>query len=680
MIFQKEKTMEKKHFLIDVDFSGDTAELKAGFGYLLPDLNGEISRDGIKLILKKWNKEALSVERKGNEAIICYGERVHAFRALSLFAQHIDDENYSTEEKAYFSMNGVMYDVSQSNTVMTVEHAKMLLRRMALMGLNMVMFYNEDNYDVKEWPYFGYMRSRYTQADIREIDDYAYELGIEQIPCIQTLGHLTEALKWSCFSDIKENSATLLPGKEKTYRFIEDMIVAATTPVRSKRIHIGYDEAMKLGMGKYFKQHGLVDAGKIMVEHLQRIMEILDRHGLKPMLWGDMFMKRVFGKYSYFQQDYGTNISKMSDIVLPNGEKQEADIEFLKNYPKNAQIISYSYDPESDEVVENQINQARFISGETVYAGGIWGWTSFCPQWRRSIESAVKSLSVCKKNGVKEVFATTWGDEQTECPVDALLLGVQLWGELGYCEEFDEEKFKSRFEYITGASYETTLRMSDLDAIPGTAEGNADQFNATKCLLWQETLCGIHDKDLEELVDEIEPHYVKLSREFKAEAENESDLSEIFRLYSLLADVLEYKATIGCRLKKAYDEGDKTLLKEYAEKRLPELYDRYVKFYECHRSLFYSQNKAFGFEIFDIRHAAVMNRIKTAEWRLKQYLDSKVEKLDELEETRLYKGGAPSLALNLSYASMISASRITSTGHTSIPAAKKKLKGTDLQT
>ena len=671
--------MRMKPFMLDVIWDNDQLDLKEGIEYILPDLNGSFSPNGIKLTLKKWDKEALSVNRNGNEATICYGERVHVFRALSLLAQYIDDENYSTEEKAYFSMNGVMFDVSQGNALMTVDHAKMLLRRMALMGLNMVMFYNEDNYDVKEWPYFGYMRSRYTQEDIKEIDDYAYALGIEQIPCIQTIAHLTDALKWSCFSDIKENSATLLPGEEKTYRFIEDMIVAATTPVRSKRIHIGFDEAMKLGMGKYFKKHGLVDAGKIMLDHLDRVMEIINRHGLKPMLWGDMFMKRIFGKYSYFQQDYGSNETELCECVLPNGAKQEADLTYLKKYPKNAQIITYSYDPEPDEVVDNMLNQGKFINGDTVYAGGIWGWTSFCPQWRRSIDSAVKSLAVCKKNGVKEVFATTWGDEQTECPVDALLLGMQVWGELGYCDEFDENKLKERYEFITGASYEATLRMSDLDEVPGTGKGNPDQFNPSKCLLWQEPMCGIHDKDLEDLTDELEKHYEELAVVFEEESKKESDLKEVFELYARLADTMALKATIGCRLKAAYDAGDKALLEKYAIEILPELSGRYARFYETHRSLFYKQNKAFGFEIFDIRHSAVIQRLKTAQWRLRQYLDGNVDKLDELEETRLYKGGAPSLALNLSYVSMISASRLASIAHTSIPKAKRKIKGTDLQ-
>ncbi len=653
-----------------MDLSGENFELYKGIEILLPDLGGSLSSDGIIVNAVKTSENKLLVERRGNIATIIYKEKIHFFRALGILAEHIDENEIDIAEPVYFDTNGVMFDVSQSNTMMTVGHAKRLLRRMALMGLNLVMFYNEDNYDVEKWPYFGYLRSRYTQSDIKEIDDYAYALGIEQVPCIQTLAHLTDALKWSSFSGMRENRACLLPGEERVYEFIEDMIVAATAPVRSKRIHIGLDEAMQLGMGNYFKKHGLTDAGQIMFDHLNRVMEILRRHGLKPMFWGDMFLQRIFGEYSCYCQDYGKSFGEMQDCTLPNGQKQKADFEILKKYPADAQIISYEYSPAPYEFWDTLINQGKFVNKSTVFAGGIWGWTSFCPNWQYSFKSALPALEACKNNGIREVFATTWGDEQTECPIDTLMLGMQLWAEMGYSEKFNEEKLRRRYEFITGASYDATLMLEELDAIPGTGEDNPKNFNAAKCLLWQETMCGIHDKDLEGLENEIEAHYKKLADFFEKESEKDSDLSEHFALYSKLAHLLELKATIGCRLKSAYDAKNKEALARYADELLPEMIRRAEDFFEAHRRLFYAENKPLGFEIFDIRHAAIKARAKTAVWRLREYLDGNVDTLGELDEKKLYMHGAPSLSLNLNYANMISASRISSNATGTISKAK----------
>src|SRR5699024_11564418 len=113
-----------------------------------------------------------------------------------------------------------------------------------------------DTYEVDEYPYFGYMRGRYTQAEMKECDDYARTLGIEMDPCIQTLAHLTEALKWNYAAEIKDTADILLAEEPKTYEFLENIIAAASNPFESNRIHIGMDEAHQLGLGNYLAKNG----------------------------------------------------------------------------------------------------------------------------------------------------------------------------------------------------------------------------------------------------------------------------------------------------------------------------------------------------------------------------------------------------------------------------------------
>jgi hypothetical protein len=61
-----------------------------------------------------------------------------------------------------------MFDVSR-NAVLSVKTIKQILRKMAFMGLNTVMLYTEDTYQVEGYPYFGYMRGAYTQDELKEI-------------------------------------------------------------------------------------------------------------------------------------------------------------------------------------------------------------------------------------------------------------------------------------------------------------------------------------------------------------------------------------------------------------------------------------------------------------------------------------------------------------------------------
>ena len=335
----------------------------------------------------------------------------------------------------------------------------------------------------------------------------------------------------------------------------------------------------------------------------------------------------------------------------------EADLSYLEAYPKDAQLIAYGYTPDTYEAWEKVINQGKFIGRDPVFAGGIWNWLSPAPNWSYSFLSAIAPLRPCKANGIRAVFATTWGDETAECPIDVMLLGMQLWAELGYSDDYDEQQLRSRFEFVTGADFDAVMLLEKIDAIPGTLESNVEGFNASKCLLWQDPMFGLMDKELEGLESEIEAHYRGLAPVFRAESEKGSDLQRAFGLYARLCDVLEYKATSGCRLKKAYD--DRQTLSRYAEEILPVLIRRLQDLYEYHRAMYYDENKPLGFEVLDSRYGITIHRTQTTQWRLRQYLAGETDHLQELADDRLYRHMVPSFDTHLSYISLISGGRIS---------------------
>ena len=110
------------------------------------------------------------------------------------------------------------YQISGSdlsrNAVMTVKQLERFILLTSKMGLNRLMLYMEDTYEIPEYPYFGYFRGRYSAKELKEIDDFAFSLGIETIPCIQTLAHLKNTLKWGYAEKIKDTDDILLVGEE----------------------------------------------------------------------------------------------------------------------------------------------------------------------------------------------------------------------------------------------------------------------------------------------------------------------------------------------------------------------------------------------------------------------------------------------------------------------------------
>ena len=243
-----------------LNFIGEIQELREGLIEISHDLDFIMSESGINVNVIQKDDSDLIVEFKENEGSVIYNKKIHFFRAISLFMQHLrnGEKEFHLCENPLFDLNGPMFDVSQGNAVIKVAEVKNVLRQMAQMGLSTLMLYCEDSFDVKNQPYFGYMRSRYTEADMKECDDYADLFGIEMIPCIQTLAHFWDVLKWHVFDDIYENECCLLVGEEKTYQFLYDLISSASKPFRSIRIHIGMVEAYGLGRGKFFEKNGFV--------------------------------------------------------------------------------------------------------------------------------------------------------------------------------------------------------------------------------------------------------------------------------------------------------------------------------------------------------------------------------------------------------------------------------------
>ncbi len=633
-------------------FKGDVNDLIKGIEILSQDFGFEACFDEtccestdnsgtIQVLVENYVNADIYVGRTGTNAIIRYSEKIRFFRALGLLVEAVQNnkETFEIIEQPQFTMNGAMFDVSQGNAVMGVETVKNYLTRMAVMGLNMLMLYCEDSYEVKEQPYFGYMRGRYSYDDIKECDQYADNFGIEMIPCIQTLAHLIDVLKWPVYYDMRDDEETLLVGVEKTYKFVEDLIVAASAPFRTKRIHIGMDEAWHLGMGAYFNKNGFRKKFDIMNEHLTRVLEIVKKHNLEPMFWSDMYFRAASKSGDYY--DTKSNITQ----------------ELIDTVPKGAQLVYWDYYHDDEQFYRDFINLHRKFGSEPIFAGGIWTWTGFAANWGKTFNNTNPALNACKKEGIKEVFVTIWGDNGTESNVYTNLLGLQLYAEHGYSNILDSEKLKTRFEFCTGCNYDDFISIKYLDEVPGNEKDNPGNCNPSKYIMWQDILSGLLDYNIKDLP--LNSHYENLSLTFKEAMNRNGKYGFIFEYLYNVSHVLSIKAEIGLNITKAYSEKDIDSLKYYAKTELPELENRVTQLRKVHKKQWFAINKALGWDILDMRYGSLLIRIKSAIEQLEDYINGETDHIEELEQERLSFNGRPGLVrYGNFYGSIVSASRI----------------------
>ena len=258
-------------------FYGEYAPVAEGFQILSEFLGFEIHEDGQKIDLSRTN-EGHYAKIENGAISIGYSSIAGAMRALTQIIHHLKtkgiDFSMDVCEAESFQTCGAMLDVSLGATAPTLQSWKLYLSYLARMGMNMLMIYSEDMYVLKNYPYFGYMRGAYTEEELSEIVDFGEKLGIELVPCIQTLGHLSQVQRWKANAALFDTPAVLLIDDEKTYALIDQMIETMRRVFRTKRIHIGMDEAHGVCLGRYYDIHGPVDRYETLLRHLRRVVDI----------------------------------------------------------------------------------------------------------------------------------------------------------------------------------------------------------------------------------------------------------------------------------------------------------------------------------------------------------------------------------------------------------------------
>lgn len=599
-----------------LNFTGDVENIKAGLHLLSSELLFQVGTEGYPIHIVQ-RKGPILVKNEPNEGEIQFEENIHFFRGLGLWLENFEKVGvFEIVEEPQFVMTGAMLDASR-NGVLTVREIQSLLRKMAVMGLNMLMVYTEDTYEVKAFPYFGYMRGRYTEEELRICDAYAQALGIEMIPCIQTLAHLTEALKWNYAAGIRDTADILLVGEHETYQFLEKVITAATKPFQSKRIHIGMDEAHQLGLGRYLDKNGYEERFDIMNKHLNKVVGMTERLGLKPMIWSDMYFRlgSTYGGY------YDLEAKIPQDVI--------------KSIP-NTQLVYWDYYHSDEEFYRTFIQKHKELGSDPIFAGGVWTWNGISPNYGKAIVTTEAALHACKKEGIKEVFATMWGDNGAETPLQTALPILQLFAEHSYRKTVTTEEVAERFQYCTGGNYHNFMLLNYFDETPGVSKDNLHESNPSKFLLWQDVLIGLYDQNIKGLP--MNQHYEQLISKLENASRENPEWKVIFEFYEQLARVLSVKSEIGIQLKAAYDAEDKKKMRSLQE-QLATLIEGTQELRCRHRILWFTVNKPFGWEVIDIRYGGLLARLETAQFRIDGWLKGNLNQIEELEEERLYFEG-----------------------------------------
>ena len=519
-----------------------------------------------------------------------------------------------------FDKFGVMIDCSR-NAVPNLASLKKFIEILAKMGYNCAMLYTEDTYEVEGQPFFGYKRGKYTIEELREIDDFADSLGVEMIPCIQTLAHLNAPVRWNVYRQIRDCNDILLAGDERTYNLIDAMFQSLAKSFRSRKIHIGMDEADMVGLGRYLKNNGYQNRHEILLAHLNRVCEIARKHGFQPMMWNDMFFRLDLNGAYYVPKD------KLDTYHVSK--------EVCDKVPNDLIGVYWDYYSTDSEIYDAMMKCSDELTPDRVwFAGGAWTWGGFTPHNRYSFLRNKESIPACIRNGIKNAFLTMWGDDGGEVSFFAVLPALMHAAALA--EGLTEEEMKAKFFEIVGVDYDDMLSLELTDHVYGPDQSSGCS-NYSKNRLYNDPFLGIEDKNTRESVNP--QHFVNYAKTLHENAEKYPEFSYLFKTQATLCDIMAEKFNLGIKTRELYEKGDKEGLRALANGEYTRFEANWEAFYTAFRNQWETVNKTYGFEMQDLRLGGLLTRMKNCKRRLLDYADGKSDRIAELEEPVLMHDG-----------------------------------------
>ena len=565
---------------------------------------------GVTKISLPYNVEAMQGEgltvtlESGCAKIIAQDENALA-RGFFLLSRCVKEGKtwLSVNQKRHFSSCGAMVDCSR-NAVLTVDAVKRYIDQLACLGMNMLMLYTEDTYEVPDYPYMGYLRGRYSQQDLSELDKYAAAVGVELVPCIQTLGHMRQFLQWEENAHLRDQRDILLIDEEKTYQLIEAQIRAMRGSVTTNRIHIGMDEAHGVGLGQYLLNNGMTDRHALLCRHLEKVVAICERYGFRPIMWSDMFFR------------LGSKTNEYYDL------EAEVPQNVIDSIPA-VDLCYWDYYHEDEAFYDAMLRAHERMGGKTVFAGGVWTWSGFLPQVKKTEATMAPALAACAKHHVDTVFATLWGDDGAETNVFLASSMLPIFSESCW-QGYDCPKNEMHLagECLTGMPRDVLLAL-------GEFYPSEQDIRTGKSLIWCDPLYPIHDP----MGDSMDAAIARSERALETVSVYED---ETVRTYaSLLFGIVREKARILRDLREKYLADDRVWLVKLAQEDIPALINQYARLMGIHRRLWERDYKRNGWEVVCLRYGGAMARLADTADELCRYLAGELKAIAELDETPL---------------------------------------------
>jgi len=319
---------------------------------------------------------------------------------------------------------GVHDDISRG-PVPTLDYIKKQLRTCAAYKLNLFSLYIEHVFDYQSHPLIGPKEGSLNAEEVRELVRYGKRYYVTVLPEQQAFGHLHHVLKNEVYNDLAEtpHGHVLAPVNEKSYELIKDLYAELVPLFPGPLFHIGSDETFELGQGQTKERVKEVGLGRIYLEHLKRVAEIMKPYNKRLMFWGDVAMRYP---------------------------------ELLEILPKDVIAVAWNYGPAPS--FDDLLKPYKDAGLDLFVSPGANNWNRIFPNLDAAFINIKNFVRDGQKYGALGMLNTTWDDDGEALfgmTWPAIVFGAECsWrsGEAGI------ESFKTKYDWAFYRNDDNTFR------------------------------------------------------------------------------------------------------------------------------------------------------------------------------------------------------------------------------
>ncbi|MFP4375278.1 MAG: beta-N-acetylhexosaminidase, partial [Spirochaetaceae bacterium] len=292
------------------------------------------------------------------------------------------------DDRPDLRVRGVHLDISR-NRVPTMNTLCAAVDGLSRLKINHLQLYTEHTFAYEAHPEVWREASPMTPAQVRELDEYCRERGIELVANQNSFGHMERWLRHPAYHHLAESpggftdpwgvrrpwGSTLSPAVAETRDFLAGLYDELLPNFTSRMVSVGGDEPWELCRGRSRPLCAQRGHGRVYLDFLLDIHRLLAERDARMLFYGDSIL---------------------------------AHPELIPELPRDAMVIDWGY--ESEHPFDDEAALFAAADHDYVVCAGTSSWNSISGRWTNARENISRAARAAVTRGADGLLIADWGD------------------------------------------------------------------------------------------------------------------------------------------------------------------------------------------------------------------------------------------------------------------------------